>query len=162
MNKFFSYLFVLGILLFPSFSFASLITPEDILNGVNNERIKANVGVLERDPVLDMAANAKLEDIQKNRYFAHRNPDTNSYFFKFMPYSRNRGEVLARGFKLSERVIRAWLNSPTHKHAILEKAYHKTGIAVTEDMVVQVFANEQTLTVQEYELQLQQILATNF
>lgn len=160
-NLYFTGLFM-ALLLFPVASFASPITSENILESVNKERSKAGLSVLEHDTVLDMAAQAKLEEMKSRGYFGHKNPNSNLDFSKFLPWSKNRGEILARDFKTSKQVINAWMKSPTHKHAILNPVYNKTGIATSGSWVVQVFFQGQTPTVDEYRTVLQQVSAINF
>lgn len=150
MNKPLTFLLLFGILLFPSFSFASPLTPENILRGINEERTKAGLSILEKSISTEQVAKAKIEDMAQYDYFAHSNPTTGKPYQDFFPvpdsnYSgpsyRYRGEILGRNFKTSEDLIQAWMNSPTHRHAMLNSVYTNTGIAILDGVIVQEFSN---------------------
>lgn len=150
MNKPLTTLIFLGILLFPSFSFASAVTPENILRLVNHERSLAGISDVAQDNALSEVASKRIQDMIQYNYWAHTNPVTNMRYRDFFPeIGENyagpkywyRGEILGRNFKTSESLVNGWMNSPTHKHAMLNGVYTKTGIAVSNGMVVQLFSN---------------------
>jgi len=87
-------------------------------------------------------------------YFAHYSPSGLSpwYWFTKAGYSyKKAGENLAVNFKDSDDVVRAWMNSPTHKANIVKEGYTEIGIGIAEGVyqgkkatfVVQLFAAPQ-------------------
>lgn len=46
------------------------------------------------------------------------------------------GENLAKGQKTVEQVVRAWMNSPPHKHNILQSQFNEVGIGLFDDIWV--------------------------
>lgn len=128
------------------------ITADKIFILVNQERIKAGIPELKRNATLDAAAAMKAKDQVDNKYFAHTSPKgidtwhwfkTAGYVFhhagenlsqNYIQSSRERGS-----FKTSEDVIKAWMNSPTHRANILDPKYTETGLAVNGKYEVEMF-----------------------
>lgn len=168
MNKPLTSLFVLGLLLLPSFSFALPVTPENILNGVNEERARLGLSTLTRSTYLDTVAQNKLTDIVEYGYFAHDNPITGEKAFKFFADAEGQyhynysNENLACGhvfrpkdksalhkclntshinqYPSTEALVNAWINSAGHYRNIKNPLYQETGIAMNGNLTIQVFA----------------------
>ena len=99
----------------------------------NVERIKSGELALKENPLLDVAAKAKAEDMVARNYFAHISPDgkTPWYWFNQVGYPYlYAGENLAVHYSDSGQVTAAWMNSVTHKANILKQNYTEIGTAV--------------------------------
>ncbi len=108
-------------------------TDLDILRAVNRERAKFNIAPLVLSLDLERSARQKVTDMVTHTYFAH---EREGVLFEDFIKEENYdyviiGENLARGeFKSTERLVRAWLSSPTHRKNILDARYKETGIAI--------------------------------
>jgi hypothetical protein len=120
------------------YAIASSITPDRVIDMVNQARIGAGLGALVENEKLNQAAQRKAEDMIKNDYFAHNSPsgktpwswiDKSDYDYKYA------GENLAMNFTNAEDEQIAWMNSPTHKKNILSLNYKDIGVAVTEGKI---------------------------
>ncbi len=113
--------------------YSSEITYQKVLEQTNNERKKAGLGELEYNSTLSLSAQKKAEDMFKNDYWAHTSPQgkTPWTFFSSAGYKYSiAGENLAKDFYNTDSLIKAWMNSPTHKDNIINSKYEEIGIAV--------------------------------
>ncbi len=131
------------IFLFPVFLLASTGTvfasgplspwAEDAVNLMNKERAERDLPALIRNDVLADAAQAKLVDMEKKRYFAHTSPEKRTpwSFIEVAGYDyRFAGENLAIHFKNPESEHSAWMRSEKHCQNILDPRFREVGIAV--------------------------------
>ncbi len=98
----------------------------------NSDRAAHTVGGLTVSPVLTAAAQAKADDMAARGYFAHVSPDGKNswYWFREAGYTFiYAGENLAVDFHDSGDVVRAWMNSPTHRRNMLDGNFTEIGIA---------------------------------
>lgn len=112
---------------------AADLTPESILNLINEERSKESLPTLKLNTLLTQAAQAKLDDMFENGYFAHTSPkgETPWAWVKQSGYSyQYAGENLAINYETAEKQHTAWMKSTTHRANILNARYQETGIAV--------------------------------
>lgn len=129
----------------------SNITVEQIISGTNGERAKLGLGQLSESPILDSAAAAKARNMFEENYWAHYSPSGKNPWgfmsgagYKFV-YA---GENLARNFYNSDDVIKAWMNSPSHRDNMANSHYREIGVAVVDGtlqgqkttLIVQMFA----------------------
>jgi hypothetical protein len=150
-------LFIAGFFLFTldlklnSKIFLSEIRTGAILSFTNQERNLNNLNSLEESETLNKAAQLKAEHMASNQYFAHYSPEGISPWFWFgqADYEYERaGENLAVLFTHSQDVVRAWMNSPTHRANILKSGYTEIGIGTAKGIykgrettyIVQLFA----------------------
>lgn len=106
-----------------------------VVEGTNETRSAYEAGPLTVHPLLMQAAQAKAEDMVKRGYFAHYAPDGTSpwSFIHASGYQfLHAGENLAVNFSTSDAVVRAWLNSPTHRSNLLNTTYAEIGIGIAE------------------------------
>lgn len=128
--------------------FSSNIAPEEIINLTNVERANLNLGKLTENKLLSEAARQKAADMFAFNYWAHVSPSgrTPWTFFTDVGYKyQYAGENLARDFKDSPSVVRAWMNSPSHKENVINSKYQEIGVAVVNGTLQGV---ETTLVVQ--------------
>lgn len=101
----------------------------------NSDRAAHTVGGLTVNPLLTAAAQAKANDMATRGYFAHVSPDGKNswYWFREAGYSFiYAGENLAVDFHDSGDVVRAWMNSPTHRRNMLDGNFTEIGIATAQ------------------------------
>jgi uncharacterized protein YkwD len=113
--------------------YSSEITAQKVLNQTNQERSKLNLTPLKYNSVLSQSAVKKAEDMFTNNYWSHTSPSgtTPWDFFKQVGYQYSlAGENLARDFYDTESLMKAWMNSPTHKENIINNKYQEIGIGV--------------------------------
>lgn len=131
--------FIKTIFSYSGLQFASLIDgltafpKEEIIAQTNTLRQSLGFDVLKENPVLDIAAAQKLQDMTQNQYFAHTSPagispwhwiEVNQYKYTYA------GENLAIGFLTAKDAVNAWANSPSHRANLLNSNYKEIGIAV--------------------------------
>lgn len=142
-------LLMVGIFLCPKAVAASDITAEKIIELTNRERSERDLNELTAERSLEKAARKKAEFLLEKQIFEHDTPDREfSYWVKDAGYEYSyAGENLAMDFTENEKVVKAWLNSPTHKKNLLYPEYQEIGVAVVEGdyrgqesvLVVQIF-----------------------
>lgn len=113
--------------------YSSEITYQKVLDQTNLERKNAGLEALTYNPTLAASAKSKAEDMFKNDYWAHNSPQgkTPWTFFDASGYKYSvAGENLAKDFYDTDSLIKAWMNSPTHKANIIHPKYKEIGIAV--------------------------------
>jgi hypothetical protein len=130
--------------------FASNITPNEVIDRTNEERVKQGLGTVTFNENLSQAALAKAQDMINDQYWAHVAPDGKEpwAFMKEANYEYQvAGENLARDFGTTPDMMAAWMASPTHRANIVNPKYTEIGIAVV-DGVFQGY--ETTLVVQMF------------
>lgn len=102
---------------------------DQILELVNQERIKAGLHPLQFDSRLQKAARVRAEELVEN--FSHVRPDGSTVFSIFDEMNLSnvyRAENIADGQETAEAVVASWLKSPNHRKNIMGKNYHYMGI----------------------------------
>ncbi len=130
--------------------YSSSITPTKVIDLTNKEREKQGLAPLVLNTTLSQAALAKAADMFQDQYWSHFAPDgkTPWDFMKESKYVYTvAGENLARDFMHTEDMMKAWMNSPTHKENIVNSKYKEIGIAVVDGELEGV---ETTLVVQMF------------
>jgi hypothetical protein len=118
--------------------YSSEITAQKIFQETNLERQKNNLPILHYNSTLSKSATAKGNDMFTSDYWAHNSPSgkTPWDFFKSVNYDYQiAGENLARDFYDNENVIKAWMNSPTHRANIVNNKYKEIGIGVVDGVL---------------------------
>jgi uncharacterized protein YkwD len=113
--------------------YSSEITAQKVFDQTNQERNKLNLVSLKYNSLLSQSATQKAQDMFANNYWAHTSSSgtTPWDFFKSVGYQYFvAGENLARDFYDTESLIKAWMNSPTHKENIINSKYQEIGIGV--------------------------------
>lgn len=115
--------------------FSANITPERIIELTNQEREKLGLSSLKENKLLSEAAKQKAADMFVFNYWAHISPSgrTPWTFFTDIGYKyQYAGENLARDFRDPESVVRAWLDSSSHRENIVNPKYQEIGVAVVD------------------------------
>lgn len=113
----------------------STVLPAVVVNLTNEEREDISAPILQRNTTLDKAAQMKADHMAKNEYFSHYSPDGVSpwYWFDQAGYSyAHAGENLAIHFTDSSEVVKAWMNSPTHRANIVNSQYLEIGVGTAK------------------------------
>ncbi|MBI5356779.1 hypothetical protein HZB78_04165 [Candidatus Collierbacteria bacterium] len=136
--------------------YASDIQINQVFEQINQQRAENSLPGLKLNDKLSEAARRKASDMFASNYWAHINPTNGRepwFFFDAVGYDyRYAGENLARDFGTTPPMIKAWINSPTHKENIVSTRYQETGIAVVNGvlngvettLVVQLFGTKKT------------------
>jgi len=135
--------------------FASQIAPEKVIEYTNAERQSNSLPPLKYNQELSEAATAKAIDMFNSNYWAHVSPTGTqpwSFITKAGYNYLHAGENLARDFSEPQKIVTAWMASPTHRRNILDSRYKDIGIAVMDGyingvettLVVQMFGVEQS------------------
>ncbi|OGL90101.1 hypothetical protein A3J36_01480 [Candidatus Uhrbacteria bacterium RIFCSPLOWO2_02_FULL_54_37] len=129
----------LGLFLtFPTPAYFSSLTAQRIITLTNEARAHIGIAPMQGNDVLQQSAAFKAEEMARQGYFAHTNPQGESpwEWFKRAGYVYTyAGENLAMDFNNAEEVVEAWMESPKHRENILNPKYRDIGIAVTTGAV---------------------------
>jgi uncharacterized protein YkwD len=113
-----------------------------ILALTNESRRRAGLPPVAMDERLMRAARAKLFDMLKQDYFAHRTPDGRQPW-AFMQAAGYRfqmaAENLAKGYDNEPEVQRAWMKSRGHRANILNPHFTEIGVADASGITVVMF-----------------------
>lgn len=113
--------------------FLASVLPGVLVSLTNENRDQKNLSPLSTNPVLQLAAQMKANDMATKGYFAHTSPEGLEpwYWLKQAGYSYSyAGENLAVDFVDSDDVTDAWMKSPTHRANMVNQNYREVGIAV--------------------------------
>lgn len=130
--------------------YATDITKEKLFELTNQEREKQGLQPLVYNEKLAQAAEQKAMDMFARDYWAHYGPDGSTpwEFILGAGYEYEyAGENLAKNFMFSDGVVKAWMNSPTHRENILRSEYTEIGFAHRNGLLN---GEETTLVVQMF------------
>lgn len=130
--------------------YSSEISVTKVLDQTNNQRFKLGLKPLVYNSALSQSAELKAKDMFYKNYWAHTSPDGKSPwdFFKTAGYEYSvAGENLAKDFYDTEGLMKAWMNSPTHRENIINSKYDEIGIGVVNGVLGGV---KTTLVVQHF------------
>lgn len=139
----------------------SSINQQELIRLTNVERQKNGLGPVFEDSRLNAAAMEKAKNMFAENYWAHFSPSGKDpwEFINGAGYQFSyAGENLAKSFYESDEVVKAWMNSKTHKENILNKHYQNIGIAVLEGTLN---GEKTTLVVQEFGRPVETAIAVN-
>lgn len=135
--------------------YSSSITATQVIDLTNAQRVQSGLPPLTHNSQLSQAAAAKARDMFQDDYWAHISPTgtTPWQFIRSTGYKYTvAGENLARDFELTDTMVGAWMDSPTHKANIVHPKYTETGVAVVNGTLEGI---ETTLVVQMFGLPVQ-------
>ena len=116
----------------------SSITVRQIIDGVNVERQKRGLSILQENQTLTSAAQAKAQNMFEENYWSHFSPSGKDPW-RFIQGSGYKfsyaGENLARNFYNSDDVIKAWMASPSHRANLLNPQYQDIGVVVVDGIL---------------------------
>lgn len=115
--------------------YASQISPAEIVRLTNVERQANGEDPVKLDEALSAAAARKAADMIARGYWAHISPSGAQpwVFITDAGYQyRYAGENLARDFADPVAIVKAWMDSPTHRENLLNAKYQDIGVAVID------------------------------
>ncbi|WP_030192378.1 CAP domain-containing protein [Streptomyces sp. NRRL S-87] len=120
-------------------------SPGEILDLVNAERAKANCEPLKVDAKLQQAAQAHADDMAKNNITGHTGSDGSTSLSRMQAAGYDpqgpSAENVSWGFSDSKGHVDGWMKSTKgHRETILNCTYKETGVGVSGDYAVQLFA----------------------
>ncbi len=104
---------------------------KEVINLVNDIRVKNGLKTLTYDWELSRVARFKSQDMKDNNYFSHNSPVYGSPFDMIKNFGisyRSAAENIAKGQKTPQEVVDAWMNSSGHRANILNSSYTKIGV----------------------------------
>ncbi len=130
--------------------YSSEITVQSVYEQTNEQRVKDGLPPVHFSPTLSKSAVDKANDMFAENYWAHNSPSgkTPWEFIKASGYQYSiAGENLAKDFYDTDSMMKAWMNSPTHKANIVNQKYQEIGIGVVNGILNGV---KTTLVVQHF------------
>ncbi|MEU7057802.1 CAP domain-containing protein [Streptomyces sp. NPDC046197] len=120
-------------------------SPSEILQLVNSERAKANCPALKENAQLTKAAQTFADDASKHNLTNHTGSDGSTVQQRIKDAGYNAGptaENMSWGTTDAKQIVDGWLKSTKgHKETILNCSYTDTGVGVSGNYAVQVFAS---------------------
>jgi len=98
---------------------------------VNHERVKAGLLPLTVNEQISAIARVKCQDMRDYGYCGHQSPKYGSPFDMLDNLGVNysyAAENVARGQRSPQEVMDGWMNSPSHRRAILSGNYKELGV----------------------------------
>lgn len=141
--------------------YASQISITDIINLTNTQRKDKGLAEVHLNPELSAAAAQKARDMFAHNYWAHVSPTGTQPWFWITESGyqyRYAGENLARDFANAPDIVKAWMNSPTHRDNLLNPKYQDIGVAVVDGKLND---HDTTLVVQMFGTKLSAVPAIN-
>jgi len=137
--------------------YASSMNISDLLVNTNKVRQENGLGELVINEQLSKAAYKKAVHMFKNDYWAHVAPDGTEPWDFILGEDYDyvyAGENLAKNFSTSEDVVKAWMESPSHRDNLLNDHYREIGFAVVNGtlngfettLVVQMFGQPKDMS----------------
>jgi uncharacterized protein YkwD len=111
------------------------LTQTALLQATNEDRQANQATPLSYSDQLQLAAQAKADDMVKNNYWSHSSPtgDKPWNFISSVGYQyQSAGENLAYGFNDANGINNAWLKSPEHRANLLSTDYREVGFGVAQ------------------------------
>jgi hypothetical protein len=138
--------------------FTSSVTIDEVVRATNEKRVSAGLKPLVYNERLADAARRKAANMFSENYWAHNSPSGKTPWVWFNEAGYKyvyAGENLAKDFGSTDRMMEAWMASPTHKENIVNPKYSEIGIAVSPGniagqdtvLVVQLFGTQNGGTV---------------
>jgi|GEM_PF-1301501 len=127
------------------------VSAAEVFSLTNDERSDEGVATLQRNSLLDQAAQMKAQDMAAKGYYAHVSPEglTPMHWVEVAGYKYLIiGENLVVNRKDAEQVVDAFMGSPGHRANILRKDFTEIGVGVANGVfkgkdatfAVQIFA----------------------
>jgi len=93
---------------------------------INDYRARNGLPILKPDTKLGKSTGLKVNDMIRQAYFAHTNPEGRPFHdnVRKAKYDyRSVAEVLAKGCRNEIQVLKLWVKSPAHNDALLDPAF---------------------------------------
>lgn len=113
--------------------FTSSITIDEVVRQTNEQRVALGLKPLKYNETLADAARRKAANMFAENYWAHVSPKGENpwTWFSAAGYKyTHAGENLAKDFGSTDRMVSAWMASPTHRANIVNDTFQDIGVAV--------------------------------
>lgn len=113
------------------------LSVESLLSQTNSERVKLKIKALSLSEALNISAQEKASEMHDMNYFDHTNPQTGKesgldaiegLSIKCVYIGENLVDA-----KDANDAIAQWLNSKSHREAMLDSKYDLTGFGISQD-----------------------------
>ncbi len=104
----------------------------EMLNAVNEERLKNGLSELTLNTELCENAQVRAEEISSEDAISHVRPDGSGCFTVLTVDYSAAGENLAKGQETPEEAVENWMNSEAHRENILSDKFSQAGFACYE------------------------------
>lgn len=131
-------------------AYATDITPVEIFNQTNQQRVAGGLPPLRLVAKLNQSAALKAQHMFDENYWAHVSPSGIDpwHWFAQAGYAYSyAGENLAKDFDTSAGTVQGWMNSPGHRANIMNVNYTDVGFAVQNGTLL---GGQTTLVVAHY------------
>lgn len=111
---------------------APQLSSDKLYSLINGYRREKKLSPLKAHVLLEQSATAKLNDMQNNKYWAHRDPQGREswYFLEQNGYHFEKaGENLSFGNNTEWKIFDEWTKSPDHNAQLLTPEYEHMGLA---------------------------------
>ena len=108
---------------------------EDLLREINLIRQKEGLSVLRLSDELMNAAQTRAKEQAQMEGISHKRPDGSEWYTVLSEHgvrAAGSGENLAMNYTSVESVVKAWLESPTHRSNIVNASYRMMGLGYYE------------------------------
>lgn len=115
----------------------------EIFRLVNIEREKAGVARLKAIEELTKASDFRAQESAK--LFSHTRPDGSKWVTVYDTYKlnyKNAGENLSYGIKTPEALMKAWMDSPSHKDNILNPHFECLGVGYYKSLKGKIYVSQ--------------------
>lgn len=105
----------------------------EIITKVNEARDEVGLKSLITNTQLTEAAQNRANDMADKRYFSHTNLNNEPFWSEITRSGYQylyAGENLAIFYKDTDKMVTAWLNSPSHRANIMNQNFTETGIGI--------------------------------
>jgi len=123
---------------------------QQVADGVNMERAKQGLAPLRYHTDLEISAQGHARDMFTRDYFSHENPEGQRSGDRIKEtgygvvnaqecrcsYKVYLGENIAKGQSTVAQVIEEWMDSQSHREAMLSKDYQEIGVGIIDDIWV--------------------------
>lgn len=128
-------LLIVSIMVFLTTTKAQAIATETVITKINTHRLDEGLTAFVQSEQLAASAEVKAQHMIEHNYWDHYAEDGTSpwYFIRDAGFDYSAaGENLAKGFSDENRLVEAWMNSPTHRANKLHSSYTHTGVGVAK------------------------------
>ncbi len=104
---------------------------QEVIDLVNDIRVKNGLPALKANWELSRVARYKSQDMADRSYFSHTSPTYGSPFQMMKAFGityRSAGENIAMGYKTPQAVVDGWMNSSGHRANILNASFTQIGV----------------------------------
>ena len=104
---------------------------QEVIDLVNDIRVKNGLPALKANWELSRVARYKSQDMADRSYFSHTSPTYGSPFQMMKAFGityRSAGENIAMGYKTPQAVVDGWMNSSGHRANILNASFTPIGV----------------------------------